>query len=446
MANSRLANNTTNYDHPDEAHLTNLHYAMEYNTSGQPVLRVNQTPADPSVFVGNVDASSDAFGRLRVSDSFTLFDSSLRYADDPYKWDNELTGNATKTFLPNESSTLLTVNGAGASCVRETKKVFSYQPGKSLLVMMTFALATQQSNLVQRVGYFGAQNGVFFEQNDTGLCFVIRKYTGGSVDDTSEKVYQSDWNIDRLNGLGGTYNASNINLDITKTQIWFCDIEWLGVGSVRVGFVINGEFKLCHIFHHANIADKVYMTTASLPCRYEIRSTGATASMRAICSTVISEGGYVNRSISRTASTELTGKALSNFSMRPLVSIRLRSDRLDSIVVPTKYDLLGLQQAAFKYALILNPTIAGAIWVNPDPYSSVEYDISATTISGGIIVDSGIFVGGNKGGSASVSASEVDFSHQLGRFLNGTSDIFVLAAQATTNNDDAVGSLTWQEH
>jgi hypothetical protein len=249
-----------------------------------------------------------------------------------------------------------------------------------------------------------------------------------------------------MNGQGGQNNISGVTLDVAKAQIFWCDVEWLGVGSVRCGFVINGQFIVCHIFHHANILDKVYMTTASLPVRYELTSTGAAGTMRAICSTVISEGGYSNRSQSRAIGTSLTGRELSNTVYRPLVCIRLKSANIDSIVVPTKFDLYGLQQAAFVYRVILNPTLTDANWTSAGNDSSVEYDLSATALTGGTVVDQGIFVGSNKGGTASVSGNDVDFSNQLGRTIGGVSDIWCLAAIATTNNDDAVASVSWQEH
>ena len=438
--------NSTDYVHSYEPNTNDLTLAMDYDSAGQPVLRVNNVGGVTYNNAGNISGSSDAFGRLRVSEPFTLFDSSLRYLDNGDKWDTATSGSGTTTHLPNESSLEMSVTGNGDEVIRETKRVFSYQPGKGLLVLSTFVMDQAQTGLRQRVGYFGAQNGIYFEQDGEELYLVIRKYTSGSVDDTSERIPQSEWNVDRLNGEGGQYNISLATLDITKAQIWWCDIEWLGVGSVRAGFVINGQFVVCHIFHHANILDSVYMTTATLPCRYEITSTGADASMKQICTSVMSEGGYTNKSIGHTASTALTGKALSQTVYRPLVCIRMKSDRLDSVVVPTKYDLLGLQQAAFKYAIIINPTLTGASWTAVDSDSAVEYDISATALTGGHITDSGIFVGSNKGGTASISGTTVDFSQQLGRTIAGVSDIFCIAAIATSNNDDAVGSLTWQEH
>lgn len=394
----------------------------------------------PTIAFGST--ATDAFGRLRVSNPFTLFDGGLRYRDDEFKWNQVDTGNGLSVFAPNESSMLMTVAGNGDSAVRQSKQVFSYQPGKSLLTLMTFVMNTPTAGLRQRVGYFGTQNGIYFEVDGTTINLVIRKYTSGSVDDTSEKFSQSTWNGDKLNGTG----PSGITLDVTHSQIFWCDVEWLGVGSVRCGFVIDGQFIVCHTFHHANIFDKVYMTTACLPVRYELTSTGAAGTMRAICSTVISEGGYSNRSQSRAIGTALTGKDLSNTVYRPLVCIRMKSANIDSIVVPTKFDLYGLQQAAFGYRVILNPTLTDANWTSAGSNSSVEYDLSATALTGGTVIDEGIFVGSNKGGTASVSGNDVDFSNQLGRTIAGVSDIWCLAAIATTNNDDAVASVTWQEH
>lgn len=425
------------------------------NIGTMPEVEIKNDAGNPIPISGNVNAiltgtanvafggtSADAFGRLRVSNPFTLFDGSLRYRDDEFRWNQVDTGNGLSVFAPNESTMLMTVAGNGDSAVRQSKQVFSYQPGKSLLTMATFVMNTPTAGLRQRVGYFGAENGVYFEVDGTTVNLVIRKYTSGSVDDTTEKIPQSLWNGDKLNGTGN----SGITLDVTHSQIFWCDVEWLGVGSVRAGFVINGQFIVCHIFHHANILDKVYMTTASLPVRYELSSTGAAGTMRAICSTVISEGGYSNRSQSRAIGTGLTGKNLSQAAYRPLVCIRLKSANIDSIVVPTKFDLYGLQQAAFSYRIILNPTLTDANWTSAGSNSSVEYDLSATALTGGTVIDQGIFVGSNKGGTASVSGNDVDFSQQLGRTIAGVSDIWCLAAIATTNNDDAVASVSWQEH
>ena len=444
MAN--LHPNSTNYFHSYEPNTNDLTMAMDYSASGEPLIRVNNVGGVTYNNAGNISASIDAFGRMRVSTPYTLFDGNLRYRDNAFKWDQSDAGSATSTFLPNESSVLMTVTGNGDSCIRQSKQVFSYQPGKSLMTLATFVMTTPTAGLRQRVGYFGAQNGVYFEADGTTLNLVIRKYTSGSVDDTTEKIPQSQWNVDRLNGQGGQNNISGLTLDVSKAQIWWSDVEWLGVGSVRCGFVINGQFIICHIFHHANILDKVYMTTANLPVRYELTSTGSAGTMRAICSSVLSEGGYANRSQSRSIATALTGRELSNTVYRPIICLRLKSANIDSVVVPIKFDLYGLQQAGFIYKIILNPTLTDANWTSAGTDSSIEYDLSATALSGGTTVDQGIFVGAPKGGAASVSSNDVDFSQQLGRTIAGVSDIWCLAAISTSNNDDVAASVSWQEH
>lgn len=408
---------------------------------GQVVSDIHPLPVTGTFEIGGTNL--DAFARLRVSNPFTLFDGALRYRDDPFKWSQSTSGGGSSITFNTDTSTI-TMNCTGAgTCVRESKRVFSYQPGKSLLTMATFVMHTPTVGVRQRVGFFGAQNGVYLEANDAVLYMVIRKYTGGIVDDNSEKVSQANWNGDKLNGTG----PSGITLNVSKAQIWWCDIEWLGVGSVRCGFIIGGQFIVCHTFHHANILSLVYMTTATLPVRYELTVVEeGIATMQAICSTVISEGGYVNRSLPRAVGTSLIGKNLTDTVYRPLVCVRLKSTNLDAVVVPSKFEVYGLQQAAFAYRIILNPTLTNDNWTSAGTDSSVEYDISATALAGGTVIDQGIFVGSNKGGSATITGTEVDFAQQLGRTLAGVSDIWCLAAIATTNNDDAVGVVSWQEH
>ena len=151
---------------------------------------------------------------------------------------------STQAYNANTKVIDMTVSANGASVIRETKCVFQYQPGKSLLIFNTFSFATLTSGLRQRVGYYGARNGVYFEADGTTLNLVIRKDITGTVDDTTEKIPQSSWNGDRLNGLGGVNNTSGINLNTSIAQIFWTDVEWLGVGSVRCGFVIDGKFKI----------------------------------------------------------------------------------------------------------------------------------------------------------------------------------------------------------
>jgi hypothetical protein len=417
----------------------------------------------PWVVSGNVNATlqgtssvsfapeaTDAFGRLRVSEPFTLFDTNARYYDHG-QFDSSTNGTATVTYSSNSSTFNLAIGAAnGDSIIRETKRVFPYQPGKSLLIYNTFAMNTPKANLRQRVGFFGAQNGIFFEVSGTTLNMVIRSSSTGTL--TEDRVPQSSWNGDRLNGAGGVTNPSGITLDPSRTQIFFTDVEWLGVGSVRCGFVINGVFYTCHTFHHANQPSNpafdnklTYMTTATLPIRYEITNVGAvvgTSQMTQICSSVISEGGYNNFGTTQSAGTGTTQKRLSAANTYyPIVSIRLAPTRLDSIVFPRQIDVLSPSVNYYRWVLLQNATLTGATFASTSPTGTVQIDTAATAVSGGIEIQSGYAASREL---AQLSAVDF-FQFQLGRTIAGVSDVVTLAIAATANNADVLSELGWQE-
>jgi hypothetical protein len=381
----------------------------------------------------------DAFGRLKVSNPYTLFDSQNRYAKDP-QFDESLTGSATSTFLSNESSVQLAVTTAsGDKVIRQTKRFFPYQPGKSLLFLATFAMAASQTNLRQRVGYFSTNNGVFLQKEGSTVSFVIRTYTSGSVSD-ARTVNQADWNGDKLDGTG----SSGITLDTTKTQILFLDFEWLGVGSVRCGFIIDGQFIVAHTFNNANSLTSVYMQTAILPVRYEIEATGAlstSASMKQICSSMISEGGYEQKSVLIWArqTTPTTGIGT---SFIPLTSIRLKSTNLGAVVIPNGFAFMPTSASDyFEVALIRNATLTGASYSSLS--TNVEYDVAATALTGGTIVRTDFTSSGVLSSNPINDPSSYNFDEQIGVTIGGTSDIYTLAARTISGTGDGIGMLSY---
>jgi len=387
----------------------------------------------------------DAFGRQRVSQPFTLFDSQNRYAADN-QFDVSTTGTGTTSFLSNEAAVKMEVTGAGVGSVkRQSYRSFPYQPGKGLLVLATFVMDSSQSlNLTQRVGYYNDQNGVFFQRVDGTYSFVLRSYVTGSVSD-ARTVNQSSWNGDKLDGTG----ASGYTLDPTKAQILWMDFEWLGVGSVRCGFIINGEYIVCHTFTNANEITNVYMTTAILPVRYEIVTSSAlAASMKSICCSVVSEGGFEQTSIDHVARrTTVLGTIGTTFL--PLVSIRLASGRTGAVVIPNRVQVLPTTSQNYEVALIKNPTLTGATWASTVPSdSNVEFDVAATATTGGTIVQTDYVTSTGSGGTSGTSfAAAYNFDLQLGASIAGTSDIYTVAIRTVSGatTGDAVGSLSFYD-
>lgn len=431
---------TTSYQHPfPNYQLNDLHQAMDYNAAGQPVIRViTGTGTGSGNAAVNGNAGIDAFGRMRVSSPVTLFDSQNRYLNGGY-FSTSVTGSGSYTYNANGSNFSLAVSAAsGDEVLAQSKTVQLYQPGKSLLIMNTFAMATLKTGLRQRVGYFTTGNGVFFEANGTTLNLVIRTSVSGVVQEN--RVAQTNWNQDPLNGTGG----SGITLDPTKTQIFWCDIEWLGVGSVRCGFVINGIFYIAHVFNHANQETNVYMTTASLNCRYEITNTAATSgssTLLQVCSTVVSEGGYSPSPRLYYADNGVNvANVASNTNLFHLCSIRLNSAYIDSVVIPSQLDLMTTSTRYGQFQLILNATVANTSYANVSN-SVVQVSNVGDTVTGGTVVYAGLI-----SSRAEVTIGEdIKNRLQLGRSIANVSDTLTLVVQYTQPNSDTLWKLGWVE-
>lgn len=412
--------------------------------TGQPI----SVTTDPGA--GTKSASLDAFGRLRVSNPLTLFDSSHRYKDNGL-WNTLTATGGAAAFNADQGLIELSVTTtSGSKVYRETTKVFPYLPGKSLLVMTTFVMSPAKANLRQRLGYYGDENGMFLELDGAGgtvLSFVERSHVSGSTVDT--KVSQSSWNYDKMDGTG----PSKMTLDITKAQILWMDIEWLGLGTVRMGFVIDGKFILCHQFHHANLITSTYITTASLPLRYEIENTGTTSGssiLKQICSTVISEGGYELRGLQQAISIPITAARTTSTAgtYYPIISIRLKASPnfLDAIVILTALSLLGNGNGVnYSWKVIATGTTTAGTWVSAGADSAVEYNLTGTSFANGRTLASGYFSASNQSTTSVDILKEALFKFQLER-NTFTSTAFELTLVVASDGGGSIfASVDWEE-
>lgn len=397
-------------------------------------------------FKGN---AVDAFNRLKVSQPFTVFDSQHRFQVND-KWNYVGVTGGTYSYNITESTVSLTVGTTlGSKIYGETKRVFPYQPGKSLLVVSTFAMNQPKAGLRQRVGYFGVTggftgatpyNGVYLQQDGLTLSICL---ASGSLG-TTTVINQADWNGDKFDGTGD----SGRTLDVTKGNIFWQDIEWLGVGDVRTGFFVDGRPIIAHTFHNDNIYPTTYMTTACLPIRYEIENTaGQTGSstMRQICSSVMSEAGFEGFSRRYNISTDAVpvNLALSG-TYYPILSIRLNPNRLDAIVVPSNISAIVTTNSWIHYRIDINGTFTGGTPTWTTHYNgNVDYIIhdgtlgltGATDIIGGYI---------NNDGLATIGEAK-DFNFQLGRTQLGVSDVITFVATGKNNNDKVLVDFSWFE-
>jgi hypothetical protein len=376
-----------------------------------------------------------------VANPETLFDNKQTHDNQPLFWDDQEVsgGSTTSTYNANQASVTLAVGATTAGKrVRQSKQRMNYQPGKSQLIFLTGIIGAGASGITAQIGYFDDNNGLFFENKDGTMQVVVRTKTSGSVVDN--ETTQTSWNLDPMNGTG----PSGINLDFSKTQIFMIDFEWLGVGRVRYGFVVDGIPVYCHQVINANVQTVVYISTPNQPIRYAIENDGtaAAASVTHICTAVISEGGTDFTGMLRYGSTGATHvDANTADTVYAIYGIRLKSSHFDAVVKEVGMSMIAETNDDFEWTLRLNPTVAGTFTYADVTNSCVQEAAGATanTVTGGTIMN---------GGFAQANATVdrlLPSTYWPGALIDGTPDELVLCAMPLSANADINGSLTWRE-
>jgi len=382
----------------------------------------------------------DAFGRSRTTQPITLFDS--KQVTDQYNAifydDVQESGAGTSlTYSQPRASYTLSVTAATAGKrIRQTKQRFNYQPGKSQLVLITGVFGAPAAGITRRVGYFDQANGLGLKIGPSGAAFFIRSSTSGAAVDL--EIPQSEWSLVDL------FAFKDITLDFTKTQIFFIDFEWLGVGSVRFGFVIDGKFVVCYQRNNANALDVVYMSTPNLPVRYEIENDGqgGAASLEAICTSVMSEGGLEDTGITKYISRGATSlTASSSGTLYAVLGIRLKAAALGQVVKIINTNLICTSNPNFEWVLLINPTVAGTFTYEDETNSAVQRAIGATanTVTGGTPIS-----GGYSTTEAPAISTEKSI-YYLGSTIAGVPDSIVLCVRPLAANAVIFGGLTVRE-
>ena len=405
---------------------------------------------------------NDAFGRLRTSDPYTIGDYKHLYSIDPDFVDINVGTGSTIIFDQNNAAAILNSGiSTNGLCIHQTRRYHHYMPGKSQLIYSSFIFGESQQNVFKRTGYFDDRDGIFFEQDSDGILnFVIRSFVSGEAID--RKVPQSEWNKDKLDGSG----PSGFSLDITKSQLFFTDFEWLGVGRVRCGFSIDGVNIIAHEFYNSNNLDTVYMSNPNLPVRCEIKNTGPQigigGSFFQICSTVMSEGGYTEagREFSHVSPLRVVGVG----STVPVISIRLKNAykgypnratiRLEDISIIS----IG---SNVKYEVVKIRNFTGfntsGEWNSENTESVVEHNTTANGITSALYQNFEDFMGGYATGDSEKNDKFSNgFSDQSGpsskknflaqNFDSTNSEVFSVWVTNLENTSTSVGvALRWRE-
>lgn len=355
----------------------------------------------------------------------------------------------------NTAAVILQVGAlSGDSAVRQTHRYFSYVPGKSHEIWMTFVFGTAVANVRRRSGYFDTDNGIFLQQTSSGISIVHRSKTSGSVVDT--EIAQDDWNIDVLDGSG----KSGITLDFTKSKFLVIDMQWQGDGRVRAGVFHNGRIVYAHAFEFSETISTAYMSTPSLPVRHEIANTAATAgvnTMDEICTAVVSIGGERPSGLGYTVSNDVTPRTINNGAESPVIAVRLKAVHPNGGANRVTAELSNMSffptgsAAHFEIFHVHEPSSITGTWNDVGHGSACEYstDISAITAPLSHAIEEGYAGAGaaGKGGSENdISGDKLDQHRFLSQNFDSTnSEIFVIYGEAITGNAEAYSHISWIE-
>ncbi len=392
----------------------------------------------------------DAFGRVRVSNPQTIFDSQLQYDESDLVWSEKLTGSGTFVHDANGSFGIMNVTAASGDAVMRQSPYLRYQPGKSQYITLTVDFVEMVTNCKKMVGYFDDDNGIFLELDGSTVSLVLRSKVSGAV--VEIRVNQSSWNEDVFDGTG----RGGVTLDITKSQLFWIDLEWLSVGTVHCGFFHNSYPHLAHSFHNANTFNKSYMTTANLPVRYQITNDaglGGVTLMRQLCSAVMSEGGFSEDfgfpfAAGNGATTIAVTTRRAIVSIRPKATFNSIVNR--ALILPQGFGFFPQTNAGFL-EVVYNGALGGTpSWASVNDDSVVEFDIAGTTVTGGITFEHAHADAGGIGKNTFSDEKSGDLAARYPLNLDSTGGSpkhlsLVVTSMVVDSTCAVVGHLNWKE-
>lgn len=330
------------------------------------------------------------FGQMMVTDAVTIGDHDFVYGLQSQDFYDNTSGGGTVTLDSDTSSTLLTCGTTSGDLTQRTSHQYhQYRPGVGNLIEMSVVLGDiGKTNLRRRWGLFDNNNGIFFELNDQTFRVVLRSNTTGSVVDTV--IDQANFSKNKLNGS----DARGFVIDLTKTNIYWMDFQWLGAGKIRYGvFRPSGERIVVHVIENSNINERTFMGTGSLPIRIEQQNTSTTGSsseFRLTCAVVKNLGLLRKSPRFFSTDTGVTRISVANTDGEvPLISFRPRTTfqgKPNHVPIIFRNGHISNNTAFhFIFRVRTNVTsLTAESWANHDTInSSIQIDTSATAFTGG---------------------------------------------------------------
>jgi hypothetical protein len=159
----------------------------------------------------------------------------------------------------------------------------------------------------------------------------------------------------------------------------------------------------------------------------------------------MSEGGYDSVSADYIVRRTSILSAIST-TLLPLLSIKLNASKLGAVVLPNRVAALPTTSQNYEVLLVKNATLTGASYVSGS-YSNIDYDVTATAMTGGTIVQADYVTSSAQGRSSLTAPTGYNFDLQLGSTIAGVSDVYTLGIRTVSGatSGDAFGFLSFYD-
>ena len=254
----RNQSNTTNYIHPQESNLLNIHKAMQYNGAGQPMLRVSPGEAG--------SGTASAFGEPYAIAIVPVIQLDAIYGFEPLQIQEYTSSGGTVTY-PDSTFVASTSSTPGSYAVVRSRRFLRYRPGQGVLSRTAAMFSTPVANTSQRWGTHNQEEGYSFGYNGTDFG-ILHSYGGKAhIEKFTLASYTGAQNFTFvLNGVTTVVAITNgqsvagVCSQIARTAFpgWIVEasdgkVEFLSNSSAP----LNGAFS----FSHSGTADGTLSTT-----------------------------------------------------------------------------------------------------------------------------------------------------------------------------------------
>lgn len=363
--------------------------------------------------------SVDPFGSQMVANQVSVINYKPTWGISDIRYSTTTTGTGAAVTETGGEFRLTSGTTTGNVAQITTLERGQYQAG----AMARFGIGVRipvapASTCDMRWGYFDDNNGYFYGWDSTGL--YVGYVSAGGIN----KIYQSSWNIDAMDGAG----ISGRTLNFIDGVICQCEFTWYGYGEIRFSFVLyNSDTKTYRKYfcHSLKFSEATSIVDPNQPLRFRIQNGAANTT-----SYQMFIGGHqfeyfngLERPQKRSVSEILTNyTTATSTSWQPLIAVRPKSThgtsgRTNSVVLRVTNFLVAADNE-MECRITYGGTTSNLAWATPTGWTSSESaaetkittsGTALTTSADGYPIDYE-FVNSARAGSSSISNDRLQIS------------------------------------